>query len=106
LALSKNTATHLYRIAQEALNNAIKHGRATVIVINLRSDANGLELAVEDNGRGIPSNALNQGSGMGLHIMRYRARSIGGTLQFGPGPHGGTLVSCCVPRPSGYFASL
>jgi PAS domain S-box-containing protein len=106
LALNKNTATHLYRIAQETLNNAIKHGRATVIVINLRSDANGLELAVEDNGCGIPPNALSQCSGMGLHIMSYRARSIGGILEFGPGPRGGTLVSCCVPRPSGYFASL
>jgi PAS domain S-box-containing protein len=90
-------ATHLYRIAQEAVNNAIQHGPARSIILRLESHDGRLKLEVEDDGHGISQNTLKQCRGMGLHIMDYRARSVGGTFAFGPGSKGGTLISCCVP---------
>jgi PAS domain S-box-containing protein len=91
-------ATHLYRIAQEAVNNAIKHSRARTISIRLIGREGALELSVEDDGVGLSSLQRKQATGMGLHIMEYRARTIGGTLDIGPGRPSGTVVSCCVPR--------
>lgn len=96
-AADKTTATHLYRIAQEAITNAIKHGRAKAITLRLEDNAGQLQLQVQDNGRGIAQPPPPDSRGMGLHIMDYRARSIGGTLSLGPGQHGGTEVCCCVP---------
>jgi PAS domain S-box-containing protein len=92
-------ATHLYRIAQEAVTNAVKHSRARSVRICLRDHAGQLELRVEDNGTGFSSAAQKQSKGMGLHIMAYRARMIGGTLHLKSSRRGGTVVSCCVPRP-------
>jgi two-component system sensor kinase FixL len=92
-------ATHLYRIAQEAVTNAIKHGKANLIVIELRAVENRIELKVTDNGVGIPISKTS-GSGMGLHIMNYRARTIGGTLEIGRAPDGGTFVFCSARRDS------
>jgi len=91
-------ATHLYRIAQEAVSNAIKHSRAQKISIRLIGRAGALELSVEDDGLGLSAGSRKQATGMGLHIMAYRARTIGGTLDIGPGQPCGTLVSCCIPR--------
>jgi two-component system, LuxR family, sensor kinase FixL len=54
-------------------------------------------LRVEDDGRGIQPKASQDRAGMGLHIMDYRARSIGGTVRIGRRPRGGTRVLCCVP---------
>ena len=59
-----------------------------------------LELSVTDDGVGLPHATRNTHQGMGLHIMDYRARSIGGTLQISPGRLRGTEVSCCVPVPT------
>jgi nitrate/nitrite-specific signal transduction histidine kinase len=56
-----------------------------------------LELGIEDNGAGISPSNDREHSGMGLHIMDYRARSVGGTLLFRPRVEGGTSISCCVP---------
>jgi signal transduction histidine kinase len=96
---SKAMATHLYRIAQEAINNSIRHGQARSIEIQLRGDNEQLELRVEDDGTGTEAATAEPGklSGMGLYIMDYRARAIGGTLRLGPRVSGGTTVSCCVP---------
>ena len=90
-------ATHLYRIAQEAVNNAVQHGQPSLITIRLRRNGDTLELSVEDDGRGIASAAPGQRSGMGLHIMAYRARNIGGVLGLAAGLHGGTKVTCRLP---------
>lgn len=92
------TTTHLYRIAQEAVNNAAKHSQAGLITLAVRAHAQTLELIVEDDGRGLPPEAERNPSGMGLHIMDYRARAIGATLHFAPRAPGGTTVSCCLPR--------
>ncbi len=91
-------ATHLYRVAQEAVTNAIKHSGARNISIRLLGRATELELRVEDDGVGWSTANRGKTKGMGLHIMEYRARTIGGTLDIGPGRRNGTLVSCCIPR--------
>ncbi len=91
---SENVATHLYRIAQEAVNNAIKHGHPTEIDVRLDCEDEGLIMTVSDNGSGLPANQLGAGKGLGLQIMEYRAKVIGGTLQVERGSAGGTIVTC------------
>jgi two-component system, LuxR family, sensor kinase FixL len=96
--LSETTATHLYRIAQEAITNAVKHGKATRIDIRCAIAQGFLELTVADDGTGIPADAM-ESDGLGLHIMNYRARAIGGDLSVVACPNGGTLVRCQAPLP-------
>ncbi len=90
-------AIHLYRIAQEAVNNALKHGKARRIDISLTAKNHSITLAVNDNGIGLPAK-LPKRKGMGLRIMRYRAEVIGGTLVVEPVPGGGTRVRCTAPE--------
>ena len=91
------TATHLYRIAQEAVSNAIRHSGAHRIRITLQQDDGQTALQIADDGKGLPSNTL-ESAGMGVRTMRYRAGLIGATLAIGPGPQGGTLVVCKLPN--------
>jgi PAS domain S-box-containing protein len=88
-------AIHLYRIAQEAVNNAVKHGRAKNITVGLSTQNNQVELTVQDDGCGLPKNAPRS-SGMGLRVMNYRAGMIGATVSVGPGTDCGTLVRCVM----------
>jgi PAS domain S-box-containing protein len=88
-------AIHLYRIAQEAVTNALKHGQARRIEIGLTAKGRSITLAVKDNGTGIPRK-LPKRKGMGLRIMRYRAEVIGGALLVDPVRGGGTRVLCTV----------
>jgi signal transduction histidine kinase len=90
--LDKAAAIHLFRIAQEALNNAVKHASASMIVIHFSTYGDDFELVVEDDGRGI--NRSSRSGGMGLHIMDYRARAIGAELDISSGKDGGTRVRC------------
>jgi hypothetical protein len=92
---SAHTAEHLFRIAQEALNNAIRHGRATRIEIALAADACEIQLEIHDNGTGVAQRGTI--SGIGLRVMKHRANALGGTLDLSPGKTGGTLVQCRVP---------
>lgn len=94
--LSEAKAVQLFRIAQEAVQNAIKHAHADQILIQLRKKKGVLHLTVWDDGVGLPDRALENG-GMGLRIMQYRAQIILGTLRVGHEKGGGTLVSCSVP---------
>lgn len=94
------TATHLYRIAQEAVSNAIKHGGARHVCIGLRGQGRGLRLEIRDDGRGFPPRPRPR-EGMGLKIMRYRAELIGGMLEVGPVRGGGSEVSCQVEAANG-----
>ena len=89
------TATHLYRIAQEAVNNAVKHAKPSHIGIQLSDDNGGLELIVEDNGIGIPQPRLKN-RGMGLWIMNHRAGMIGATLAVQHPAEGGTAITCTL----------
>lgn len=95
-----NVATHLYRIAQEALNNAIKHGRPTRIEISLEQAETGIVMIIRDNGSGLPPVA-KRGGGMGLRIMNYRASMIGATLKVERGREGGTVVTCHLQSDDG-----
>ncbi len=89
-------ATHLYHVAREAVNNAIKHGHARQIVIRLAADQHQGELTIRDDGYGIGS-IVPGNKGMGLHLMNYRARMIGGSLEVQRVPTGGTMVTCLFP---------
>jgi two-component system CheB/CheR fusion protein len=91
-------ATHLFHLAQEAVNNAIKHGRARHIRIGLSARDDTGRLTVEDDGVGLGTVPASH-SGMGLLIMGYRANMIGGSLDVGGGSPGGTLVHCVFPMP-------
>ncbi len=90
-------ATQLFRIAQEAVANAIKHSSADRIEISLQRDDGMLTLFIRDNGCGIPESAADKSRGLGLLTMSQRARMIGGTLSVQPEIGGGTLVRCAVP---------
>jgi PAS domain S-box-containing protein len=94
---NETAAIHLFRIAQEAVNNAVKHGRPDHIAIRLTMDAAQVELTVSDNGGG-PSARPEAGGGMGLHIMDYRARALNGSFKIEPLQPRGTRVCCVVPR--------
>jgi PAS domain S-box-containing protein len=91
------TATHLLRIAQEAVSNALRHGRSHHIRIGLRGEDGNLTLSIRDDGIGIPR-FLEETRGLGVRIMRNRAAVIGGTLTVGPADGGGTLVTCILSR--------
>lgn len=89
-------ATNLYHISQEALSNAVKHGKAKKIEIKLAASESRGMLTIQDNGvgfKGIPA----ESKGMGHHIMSHRAKIIGGTLDIHPCPPHGTLVTCTFP---------
>lgn len=87
----------LYRIAQEAVTNAVRHGRPKKVAIRLTSTEGGADLEVEDDGIGLPSSVPGK-EGMGMHIMRYRASIIGASLDVRRRKHGGTVVSCSWRR--------
>jgi PAS domain S-box-containing protein len=95
-----DTAIHVYRIAQEAIHNAITHGEADSITISLSANGEGAILAVRDNGCGL-GRRPSQGKGIGLEIMKHRARSIGGQLSLRANNGGGTAVICTFPVKNG-----
>jgi signal transduction histidine kinase len=90
-------ATHLYRIAQEAVTNAVRHGKAKRIVISLTERGGTITLTVEDDGIGLPD-TRQESKGLGIRIMAHRAVMMGGTLLVEPAPTGGTIVSCSLPK--------
>lgn len=90
---------NLYRIAQEAVNNALKHAQAGKIVISLRNEKGNLILSVEDDGTGMTGFDGKPG-GMGMAIMRYRANRIHAQWSIQSEPSRGTKVSCTLPRES------
>jgi len=99
--LEDNTAgTHLYRIAQEAVANAIKHGRARRIKIVLSSTPAQITLAVRDDGSGFRK-TLRPTKGLGMRIMNYRADVVGGTFVVRTKTRNGTELRCTVPRTGG-----
>lgn len=103
IELDETTATHLYRIAQEAVTNAIKHADSARISIHLDADQERVLLTVKDNGGGDGKEIArlsDEWQGMGLRIMHYRAKLIGGHLSIQRHRSGrGTSVVCTVPLP-------
>jgi PAS domain S-box-containing protein len=99
LVADNQVAVHLYRIAQEAIANAVKHGKATRVWIGLNGRQRRVTLWIRDNGAGFRADSEKKG-GMGLRIMKYRAGMIGASLEFVRRTLGGTRVICRVPSPS------
>jgi PAS domain S-box-containing protein len=93
--ISAPVSAQLYRIAQEAVRNAIEHGAAREVLIQLTFGKRDMVLTVQDDGQGFK--AKTNGHGMGLRIMRYRAQCIGGSCEVHTGPTKGTIVCCRVP---------
>ena len=93
---NSDLATHLYRIAQEAVTNAIKHGQSRQIVIGLSHRPGKVILSIQDDGSGF-TNRLKNKEGMGIRTMNYRANMIGASLDIQKNPAGGTVVVCTLP---------
>ena len=91
-------AIQLYRVAQEAVHNALKHARAEHILIRLTRRNGDCLLTVKDDGVGLRATRLHSG-GMGFHIMQHRMGLIGGTLEVRKADGGGVIVSCVAPEP-------
>jgi two-component system, NarL family, sensor histidine kinase UhpB len=94
--LEEGAATHLYRIAQEATTNAARYARAKTIAIDLRSTGRKLQLSIADDGIGLSAGLAQRRPGMGLKIMEYRARMLGGTINFEE-PNPGTRIVLSAP---------
>ena len=96
--LDNTTATHLFRIVQEALTNAVRHSHASNILIHARPADHGklIVLSIADDGRGLKPPS-EEDRGIGLRIMFYRAHLIGATLVVEPGEDNGTIVTCRLP---------
>ena len=92
-------AGHLYRIAQEAVNNALKHAAPGEIRIGLERRDGAVVLEVDDDGDGLPE-PLPAGGGIGLKVMRHRTQIAGGVFEIGSPPAGGTRIACCIPSPT------
>ncbi len=95
--IDKDASNQLYRIAQEAVNNAVRHASATRIDLHLGRTADEIVLSIRDNGRGMPPQRDGTAAGMGLRIMNQRALMIQGTLHCTPRTSGGTDVVCRYP---------
>lgn len=91
-------AMHLYRIAREALSNALRHAQADHVTINLRRDGSRLVMTIADDGCGFAPDCPNK-TGMGLQTMRYRAQLIGAGLEVLSESTGGSIVRCTVEMP-------
>src|SRR5262245_14866345 len=89
----RHLANHLFRLAQEAINNSVKHGKAKRVIIDLRRSGDKTVLSVRDDGVGFSALGLKT-NGLGLRIMHYRAQKIGGALEIQSAQNGGTVVSC------------
>ncbi len=103
VALPQEVALCLYRVAQEALHNAIKHGGATTISVHLQGTSDRLALTITDDGRGFDVEAA--GGGLGLISMQERVEQIGGTLQIRSRPGGGTSLEVTTPVPAAAVAA-
>jgi signal transduction histidine kinase len=95
-AVDGNSAVHIYRVLQEALNNVARHSGARQAQVRLNFLAESLELEIEDHGKGNDGSASR--NGIGLVGMRERAELLKGTIEFKRPPQGGTLVTLKVPR--------
>jgi PAS domain S-box-containing protein len=103
ITLELETRNHLYRIAQEAVQNALKHAQARVIEIDLWVHARGLSLTINDDGVGLPK-AGSPSSGLGMRTMHFRASSIGGRLVISARSKGGVSIACDLAQPQAMAA--
>jgi PAS domain S-box-containing protein len=97
IQLNEAYATHLYRIAQEALTNVVRHSLASEVAIGLEVLGGELQLRIDDNGRGFTHQPPDGAAGLGLKMMRYRAQMLGGDLVLETSANGGASVRCSCP---------
>ncbi len=102
--LDPNVVTQLYKITQEAVTNAIKHGKAEEVEIRLRNSGDSLTLSIRNDGLPFPA-VVDGNAGIGLRIMSYRAHLIGATFEIKPGERAGAVVNCKVPIASAKLSS-
>jgi signal transduction histidine kinase len=91
----RSVSEHLYKLAQEAVSNAVKHSFAKTITVSLARNDHQVVLTVRDDGVGLSPSA-DEAGGLGLRTMRYRANVIGASLEVRPHEQGGTIVTCSV----------
>ncbi len=89
----------LYRVAQEALNNSLKHSAATSVMVRVTAGDQHIQIEIEDNGRGFDTEAVGTSGGMGLTTMRERVENLGGRFNVNSQPGAGTKVRIKVPTP-------
>jgi PAS domain S-box-containing protein len=94
--LEANTVGQMYKIAQEAVTNAIKHGKAKKVSISLGNGTENVVMIIENDGKPFPA-MKSRSTGMGLRIMNYRASLIGASLEIDSAGESGTLVKCSLP---------
>ncbi|MEO8615330.1 MAG: PAS domain S-box protein [Luteolibacter sp.] len=95
--VEKSFEIHLYRIVQESISNALKHGRAGKIGIHCFKTGLSQSLTITDNGSGFNEEDIDYQKGMGLCLFQYRARLIGATITVRRGNNGGCIVACTLP---------
>jgi signal transduction histidine kinase len=100
LLIGESAAAHLYLIVQEAINNAVRHGRARSIAVTLRANRALVSLSITDDGVGI-AESTGRGAGMGLKLMEYRSAVIGGSMGIKRLPSGGTRIHSVCPQDAG-----
>jgi len=93
------TSNHLFRIAQEAVNNAVKHARARKVTVTLLENRDAILLQIEDDGQGLPKTKKRGASGLGLQLMRHRANVIGATLETKSPRNKGLKITCTLKKP-------
>jgi two-component system, LuxR family, sensor kinase FixL len=98
ITLDLEARNHLFRIAQEAVQNALKHARARVVEIDLRAYERAVSLTVNDDGVGLPKQG-SPNAGLGMRTMHFRASSIGGRLVITSRREGGVCIACEVTQP-------
>ena len=95
LRLDDTTALHIYRIAQEAMINAVRHSSGKNIFVTLENASDQVQVSVRDDGKGITTRQRSKG--LGLHMMKYRTNVLGGRMTIEKAPGGGTIVTCAIP---------
>jgi PAS domain S-box-containing protein len=100
LLIGESAAAHLYLIVQEAINNAVRHGRARSIGVTLRTNRSLVSLSIADDGIGI-TELPARGAGMGIKLMEYRTAMVGGVMRIKRLPNGGTRIHSICPQDAG-----
>jgi signal transduction histidine kinase len=100
LRISESAAAHLYLIVQEAINNAVRHGRARSIGVTMRTNRSLVSLAIVDDGIGI-TELPARGTGMGIKLMEYRTAMVGGVMRIKRLSDGGTCIHSVCPQDTG-----